>query len=209
MAYLWGSWGPPGWPVCGRRCSPGEQAAGSYHLGAESEKRLRRGLVWEAPRWAEVLLGATNDRAPWSCWIILESWVFLDMEIICCFMNKIHKYWKVLWNSFRFWHASLACVCFRVCVTVAIDKWFPGEAGWGAHGWMAVSQVVQATTLIPPAILSTNVRSAGAKSLSSFPALANPDSFYFFPAISTSFATLLLSLFLDDFLGFSALTIHL
>ena len=60
---------------------------------------------------------------------------------------------------------------------------------------MAVSQVVQATTLIPPAILSTSVRSAGAKSLSSFPALDNPDSFHFFPAISKSFATLLLSLF--------------
>ena len=73
---------------------------------------------------------------------------------------------------------------------------------------MSVSQVVQAMVLVPPAILSTNVRSAGTKSLSSFPALDNPDSFYFFPAISKSFATLLLSL-LDDFLGFSALTIHL
>ena len=58
-----GGWGPPGWPVCGCRCSPGEQAAGSYHLSAESEMRPRRGLVWEAPREAEILLGATNDIA--------------------------------------------------------------------------------------------------------------------------------------------------
>ena len=52
-----GSRGPLGWPVCGCRCSSEEQAAGSSHLSAESEMRPRRGLVWEAPGWAEILLG--------------------------------------------------------------------------------------------------------------------------------------------------------
>lgn len=60
---------------------------------------------------------------------------------------------------------------------------------------MSVSQVVQAAVPVPSASLSTSVHSAGTKSLASFPALDNPDSFYFFPAISKSFATLLLSLF--------------
>ena len=59
---------------------------------------------------------------------------------------------------------------------------------------MSESQVVQATVASPSRHPVHQLRSAGTKSLPSFPALNNPDSFYFFPAISKSFATLLLSL---------------